>query len=289
MRAAPVALRHLRPPFPTRRSSDLRPGGRRDRADGHPGGLHQPPRPARRGVRSCRAAADGQLPASIQPSGAGASSRRVARGDRRPPRRPPGPPEHRRRPRGAVMTDTTLLILGASGDLTRRLLLPGIGSLLEREPDRPVRIVGADRAQLSAADFADRLGEALAEGGAGSEVVARLRDSATYYPIDVTEAADLGPVLQELSDTGRLVLYFALPPAVTERACRAMVGMELAENVHLAMEKPFGHDEASARELNRLVARIVPDERVHRVDHFLGKSSVLDIMALRFANRMLQA
>ncbi len=187
------------------------------------------------------------------------------------------------------MTDTTLLILGASGDLTRRLLLPGIGSLLEREPDRPVRIVGADRADLSGADFADRLGEALTEGGAAPEVVARLQQQTAYYPIDVTDASALGPVLEELSDTGRLVLYFALPPAVTERACRAMVGMDLAENVHLAMEKPFGHDQASARELNRVVARLAPDERVHRVDHFLGKSSVLDIMALRFANRMLQA
>lgn len=187
------------------------------------------------------------------------------------------------------MTDTTLLILGASGDLTRRLLLPGIGSLLEREPDRPVRIVGADRAEMSAEDFADRLGDALTEGGAPPDVVARMTQSTTYYPIDVTDVDALRRVLDELSDTGRLVLYFALPPAVTERTCRAMTALDLGENVQLAMEKPFGHDQASARALNQVVARLVPDDRVHRVDHFLGKSSVLDIMALRFANRMLQA
>lgn len=187
------------------------------------------------------------------------------------------------------MTDTTLLILGASGDLTRRLLLPGIGSLLEREPDRPVRIVGADRAELSSEEFADRIGDALTEGGCSSPVVARLREHCAYFPIDVTDSDALGSVFAELADSERLVAYFALPPSVTERACRAMLRLDLPECLHLAMEKPFGHDEASARQLNKIVARLAPDERVHRVDHFLGKSSVLDIMALRFANRMLQA
>src|SRR5699024_11409421 len=72
-------------------------------------------------------------------------------------------------------------------------------------------------------------------------------------------------------------------------ACRAMLDLDLAENVHLAMEKPFGHDEASARQLNAVVSHLMPDDRVHRVDHFLGKSTVLDVMALRFANRMVSA
>lgn len=187
------------------------------------------------------------------------------------------------------MTDTTLLILGASGDLTRRLLLPGIGSLLEREPHRPVRIVGADRADLSSEDFADRVGAALAEGGCSTEVVAGIRAQTSYYPIDVTDPDALGAVIGQFAGSERLVAYFALPPSVTERACRAMLALDLPECLHLAMEKPFGQDEASARELNKIVARLAPDERVHRVDHFLGKSSVVDIMALRFANRMLQA
>ena len=187
------------------------------------------------------------------------------------------------------MTDTTLLILGASGDLTRRLLLPGIGSLLEREPHRPVRIVGADRAELTTTEFADRVAESLGEGGCATEVVSRLQEQCAYHPIDVTDSAALGEVIGAYSGSERLIVYFALPPAVTERACRAMLSVDLPECVHLAMEKPFGRDEASARALNKLVARLAPDERVHRVDHFLGKSSVLDIMALRFANRMLQA
>src|SRR5699024_5145877 len=188
-----------------------------------------------------------------------------------------------------AMTDTTLLILGASGDLTKRLLLPGIGSLLEREPDRPVRIVGADRADLSQEDFAQRVADALTGGGCSTEVAQRLRSETAYYPVDVTDSGALGRVLTDLGGAGRLVLYFALPPAVTERACRAMLDLDLAENVHLAMEEPFGHDEASARQLNAVVSHLMPDDRVHRVAHFPGTSTVRDLVALRFASRMVSA
>jgi len=187
-----------------------------------------------------------------------------------------------------MTTPTTLLILGASGDLTRRLLLPGLGSLLERDPDRPLRIVGADRAGLGTDAFADRLAEALAEGGASDEVVDQHRRSTTYHQLDVTDPETFSAVLAGIGATDRLIIYFALPPAVTEQACQTLVSCRLPQDTHLAMEKPFGYDLASARSLNALVARLVSDDRVHRVDHFLGKSTVLNVIALRFANRMIQ-
>ncbi|UFU08025.1 glucose-6-phosphate dehydrogenase [Ruania halotolerans] len=207
------------------------------------------------------------------------------------------------------MTPTcTLVILGASGDLTERLLLPGIGSLLEREPDRALRIVGSDRVEMSDAQFAELLVRALIAGGAAEQVAHRIADDAAYVCADVTDSDGLREVLgqaqgcvirprssgrrahQEVPDGGgHLVLYFALPPAVTERACAALQEVELPDRTHLAMEKPFGRDEASARALNERVATLVPESQVHRVDHFLGKSTVLDVIALRFANRLFQA
>lgn len=187
-----------------------------------------------------------------------------------------------------MTTPTTLLILGASGDLTRRLLLPGLGSLLERDPDRPLRIVGADRAGLGTDAFADRLAASLAEGGASDGIVAKHRRSTTYHQLDVTDPETFSAVLAGLGVTDRLIIYFALPPAVTEQACQTLVSCRLPKDTHLAMEKPFGYDLASARSLNVLVAQLVSDDRVHRVDHFLGKSTVLNVIALRFANRMIQ-
>jgi glucose-6-phosphate 1-dehydrogenase len=184
------------------------------------------------------------------------------------------------------MTDTTLLILGASGDLTNRLLLPGLGSLFKREPDRPVRVVGADRVAMTGEEFADRVGAALAAGGAGPEVVERQKASSAYFQLDVTNGDDIERMIDTIGDCGRIIMYFALPPAVTEASCRAMLNFPVPEHVHLAMEKPFGHDQASAAELNAVLAGLVPEVRVHRVDHFLGKSSVLDLLAIRFANRL---
>ena len=184
---------------------------------------------------------------------------------------------------------TNLLILGASGDLTNRLLLPGIGSLLEYEPGRDLRILGADRVDLGRDGFADRLAQALTRGGAPTDVAAEQRDRSDYFQVDVTDAAALGSAIQRVGDCDRLVLYFALPPAITEKACRALLSSHLPAHTHLAMEKPFGHDLPSARALNEVVARLVPESQTHRIDHFLGKSTVVDVIALRFANRLLQA
>lgn len=184
----------------------------------------------------------------------------------------------------------TLVVLGASGDLTRRLLLPGIGSLLAQEPHRDVRVLAADRTEVDPAAFGEMVRAALREGGAGDDAIERVAAASSYHQADATDGAVLQLLLDAADDGGRrVILYFALPPAVTVRVCEALAPLRLPDALHLAMEKPFGEDEAGARELNALVGRLVPDERVHRVDHFLGMSTVLDIIALRFANRLFQA
>lgn len=183
---------------------------------------------------------------------------------------------------------TTLFVLGAAGDLSNRLLLHGLGSLLRSQPDRGLRIVGVDRADLGDDGFAQKLTQALGAGGASEAVITRLAETAAYRQVDVTDSAALDTLITEEATSERLVIYFALPPAVTEMTCRALLSCTLPADTHLALEKPFGHDLASARALNQLLARLVPDERVHRVDHFLGKSTVIDVIALRFANRLMQ-
>jgi glucose-6-phosphate 1-dehydrogenase len=180
----------------------------------------------------------------------------------------------------------TLVIFGAGGDLSTRLLLPGLGQLLAADRDIELELIGASNAELAVDAWHDLLRTAFAKGGADPEATEAVVARSRYFVADATDADDLRRILAEC--TTPPALYFALPPAVTQASCRALDTIELPEGTSLALEKPFGTDLAGAVALNRLVSRLVPESRVHRVDHFLGKSTVLNLLGLRFANRIFE-
>lgn len=181
---------------------------------------------------------------------------------------------------------TTLLILGASGDLTKRLLLPGLGSLLAVETQRQVRVIGADRADLSQQDWADTLRTALSTSGAPDEVVDRVVGDTEYVTTDLLVAEQLDRLLSGVQEP--LVLYFALPPSVSVGVCKLLEERGVSDQTRLALEKPFGTDLPSSQALNEQLLRVVDENRIFRVDHFLGRSTVLNLLGVRFANRILQ-
>jgi glucose-6-phosphate 1-dehydrogenase len=180
----------------------------------------------------------------------------------------------------------TLVIFGAGGDLSTRLLLPGLGQLLAAERDIELEVIGANNAEISTGAWQDMLRTAFAKGGADPDATEPVVARSRFFATDATNADDLRRILDECATPP--ALYFALPPAVTEASCRALDTIELPEGTSLALEKPFGTDLSSAVALNRLVARLVPESRIHRVDHFLGKSTVLNLLGLRFANRLFE-
>lgn len=178
---------------------------------------------------------------------------------------------------------TTLVVFGATGDLASRLLLPALGELLVAEPDRRVRLIGAGVEDWSA----DRLTKVVRASFQTADADAALeRVDIEYHQADITKPADVKKLLKGL--TGQVALYFAVPPAIAARACEAMTPEMLPDGVMLALEKPFGTDEAGAHELNAQVAALVPETQVFRVDHFLGKSTTLNVLGARFANRILE-
>lgn len=184
---------------------------------------------------------------------------------------------------------STLVILGASGDLTHRLLLPGLGTLLRHHPDRDVKLVGASADELSQDAWAQRVREGLSDGDCHRDRLEQMVDTTQYRQLDVTAPDQLCDFLHELREPGRpIVLYFALPPAVSMKACRALQGCELPEGLRLAIEKPFGSDWDTAHEFNQLLTSLVPEKQVFRVDHYLGKATVLNLIGLRFGNRILE-
>ncbi|MFC0678255.1 glucose-6-phosphate dehydrogenase [Lysobacter korlensis] len=184
-------------------------------------------------------------------------------------------------------TKRTLLIFGAGGDLTSRLLLPGIGQLLSSERGTSLELIGVDREERSDADWQAQVKRSFDVGGADPEETRVVLEAARYLQADVTDSGSLQRVLGECA--GPPAIYFALPPHVTVLSCAALEHVELPPDTILALEKPFGTELKSARTLNRLLQRLVPESRVQRVDHFLGKSTVLNILGLRFANRLFEA
>ena len=182
--------------------------------------------------------------------------------------------------------DTTLCILGASGDLTSRLLLPALAELLTEDPHRRVRLIGAGMDDWDDETWRATVATAFASVKGTGATTDAVRDSTTYRRTDITDSADFEALLAEC--TGRVALYFAVPPAIAAKGCQALEGVDLPEGLVLALEKPFGSDEASARELNAQLTRLVPEPQVYRIDHFLGRSTVLNVLGLRFANRVFE-
>lgn len=182
-------------------------------------------------------------------------------------------------------TRTTLLILGASGDLTSRLLLPGVATLLESDPRRTLEIVGADLAELSADEWISRVSTAMTAANADGKNASQVVKTTRYVAGDATDPKVLGELIASIPE-GRLVIYFALPPQVTQLVCETLVDLTLPEGTILGVEKPFGTSGETAAALNTLLTRIVPEEQIFRVDHFLGLHTVLNLLGLRFANRL---
>ena len=178
---------------------------------------------------------------------------------------------------------TTLVVFGATGDLTSRLLLPALGQLLAAEPERRVRIIGAGTQDWSDSDLQKVVETSFATSDAES---AAQHVEVEYHRADITDAEDLTKLLEGLD--GQVALYFAVPPAVAAAACDALTPEIIPDGAMLVLEKPFGTNEAGARALNARLTELVPERQVFRVDHFLGKSTTLNLLGARFANRLLE-
>src|SRR5690606_34375865 len=136
----------------------------------------------------------------------------------------------------------TLLVLGARGDLTERLLLPGLGDLVAASGLTDLFLVGSDRGSGSDEEWRTLVARAFAAGGANGPAVDAVVRNSRYLAADATAEEDLRRLLA--SCRGRLTLYFALPPAITVEACRALARIGVPEGTRLVLEKPFGTDAA---------------------------------------------
>lgn len=181
-----------------------------------------------------------------------------------------------------------LLLLGASGDLTSRLLMPAVAQLAEADLLPPgFSILGASNAEWTTEDFRDHVATELEKHSTASpaarDAVVRML---SFRPADVTRPEDVGALLGD--DRPDTLVYLALPPFLFEPVLTALAGTRLRPSEAVAIEKPFGNDLASARHLNELLRVRLPEPTIFRVDHFLSDELVRRVVALRFLNRVFE-
>lgn len=182
-----------------------------------------------------------------------------------------------------------MVIFGATGDLTARHLLPALGRLEQARRLPPgFRILGIGRQKFSDAGFRRHLASRRrekGEAGTASLPVPLLR-RVRYRPADLSRPDEVAAALEGVKQPA--LLYLALPADLFAPAVRALAAARLPSGSRIVVEKPFGEDLRSARALNRLLAATFPRDAVYRMDHFLGKQTVQNILGLRFANRIFE-
>lgn len=191
---------------------------------------------------------------------------------------------------------TVIVLFGARGDLAARKLWPGLYRLAQAGlmPEE-FRVIGSGR-HAPEGDIADEVHERL-ERFAGDDLSDdgwdAFKQRISFVASDADDGEDLAAAVrearEELGDESRTLLYMSVPPS----AMQPMVGMLAktglsGDRARIVLEKPFGHDLASAKELNAALHAHVPEEAIFRIDHFLGKEGAQDILALRFANGLFE-
>ena len=186
----------------------------------------------------------------------------------------------------------TLLLFGATGDLSRRMLLPSLFGLhADGLLPADLQIYGTARSQIDDAAFRETAATALEsivkERKLGKSVVDGFLARVHYVAADASQPetlAALGKVIGPRADNG-LAIFLSTAPSLFEQT---IAGLELAglagEHTRLALEKPLGQDLESSKEINDAVARVFPEARTFRIDHYLGKETVQNLLALRFGN-----
>lgn len=183
---------------------------------------------------------------------------------------------------GPAGSGQDVVIFGASGDLSNRKILPALGRLSAK---RDLRVIGVGRGAMGGQQFQD-----LVAKSSGSPALAA---SARWIQLDYA-AADGYRHLRDATETdGRpMVFYLATPPGIFGPILRGLTASGLVERGdpnRVVVEKPLGHDAASAAALNQQLAQLFDESQVYRIDHYLGKDTVQNVLAFRFSNPLFES
>ena len=193
---------------------------------------------------------------------------------------------------------TVICIFGASGDLSQRKIIPALYDLFMNDllPD-PFCVIGLARTSLGDDGFRQQLRRGVDKfsrsGTSQDEDWEKFADKLRYIEVDYQDADIYASLLKEMQEGWRqsanIIFYLATPPVLFAPIIRQLgQGRTFhgKSNYRIVIEKPFGRDLQSARELNRILATVFDESQTYRIDHYLGKETVQNILAFRFANAM---
>ena len=182
------------------------------------------------------------------------------------------------------------VFFGATGDLAFKQIFPALQEMVVNGTlEVPIVGVALSGANWTVEDLRKRAHDSLAAHGPVDETAfAKLSGLLRYVDGNYDDPATFAALRRELGDAKYLVHYLAVPPALFGTVAKGLAGANCVEDARIVIEKPFGHDQASAQALDAVLHEFFPEDNVYRLDHFLGKDSVENIVYLRFANPLFE-
>ena len=182
-----------------------------------------------------------------------------------------------------------LVLFGVTGDLAHKMIFPALYAMAKHGTLK-VPVIGVAFPKWSLDRLRNRVTDSIKRSGGIDDKRAfrQLLSQFSYVNGDYKDPATFAALRKALGKARRPAHYLAIPPSLFETVIKGLGAAKLAEHARVIVEKPFGRDLASARELNRVALSVFPEDSIFRIDHFLGKEAIMNILYFRFANSFLE-
>ena len=188
-----------------------------------------------------------------------------------------------------AFSSDALVLFGVTGDLAHKMIFPALYAMAKRGTLK-VPVIGVASPKWSLANLRNRVKDSLMQSGGidNQRALDHLISLLSYVSGDYNDRGTFTAIKKALGSASRPAHYLAIPPSLFKTVIKGLGAANLAEHARVIVEKPFGRDLASARELNRVARSVFPEDSIFRIDHFLGKEAIMNILYFRFANSFLE-
>jgi len=189
----------------------------------------------------------------------------------------------------AAAKSDALVVFGVTGDLAHKMIFPALYAMVKRG-DLTVPVIGVAFPKWSLQRLHRRAADSIkrACGIDNKRAFQKLLSLLSYVSGDYTDSHTFATIKEALAGARRPAFYLAIPPSLFGTVIQSLGTAGLAKNARVIVEKPFGRDLASARALNQVARSVFPEDSIFRIDHFLGKEAIMNILYFRFANTFLE-